>query len=77
MIWPEFENVDGEVIKQNDCSVPLSGTARMWVIIPERRPYHYEKIKLGMIGYFMEGSKRIAECKVIELVGLLSNPISH
>lgn len=74
MIWPEFENGNGEVILQNDCPVPLSGIARMWIIIPERRLYHCNKIKPGIIGYFMEGRK-VAECEVIELLGLLSNPV--
>jgi len=76
MIWPEFENLDGEVILQSDCSVNQSGTARMWIIVPERRPYHHYKIKLGTIGYFMEGAKKVAECEVVELMGLLSNPVA-
>jgi hypothetical protein len=75
MIWPEFENSDGQVILQNDCPVPVSGIARMWIIIPESRPLHSEKIKPGLVGYFMEGGKKVAECEVIELVGLLNNPI--
>jgi hypothetical protein len=75
IIWPEFENSDGEVILQNDCPVPISGIARMWIMIPERRPDHYDKIKPGLAGYFMEGSRKVAECEVIELVGLLNNPI--
>jgi hypothetical protein len=74
MILPEFENADGEVILQSEFPVPISGTARMWVLVPERRPYHYEKIKPGLIGYFMEGPNRVAECEVIELVGLFHNP---
>ena len=77
MIWPEFENTDGQVIFQIDCPVPLSGIARMWIVIPERRPYHSRKIKLGLLGYFMEGGKKVAECEVIELVGLLNNPIKR
>jgi hypothetical protein len=47
----------------------------MWVLVPEKRPYHYKKIKPGLIGYLMEGPKKVAECEVIELLGLLSNPI--
>jgi hypothetical protein len=74
MIWPEFENADGEVILQSDSPVPISGIARMWVLVPEKRPYHYEKIKPGLIGYFMEGPKRVGECEVVELVGLFHNP---
>jgi len=76
VIWPEFENADGEVILQNDCSVPVSGIARMWIIFPENRPYHYEWIKPGLTGYFMEGLRKLAECEVVEIVGLLNNPIT-
>lgn len=74
MIWPEFENVAGEIIMQNDCPVSISGTARMWIIVPQRRPFHYKNIKPGMIGYFMEGGRKVAEAEVVELVGLPSNP---
>jgi hypothetical protein len=74
MIWPEFENVDGELIMQNDCPVPKSGTARMWIIVPETRPLHQLNLKLGLTGYFMEGGRKVAESEVIELVGLLNNP---
>jgi hypothetical protein len=71
MIWPEFENMAGEVIIQNNGPVDENGTARMWIIAPEIRSYHCDKIKIGIIGYFMEGSKKVAECEVIELLGLL------
>ena len=77
MIWPEFENADGEVLLQNDCPVPVTGTARMWIIASGRRPYHYAEIKPGLVGYFMEGPRKVAECEVIEVLGLLSNPINH
>lgn len=74
MIWPEFENINGEVILDDDCPVPQMGTARMWIIVPERRSYHYEHIKEGLIGNFREGAAKTAECRIIEVVGLLSNP---
>jgi hypothetical protein len=77
MIWPEFENPEGKIILENDCAVPQIGTARMWIIIPERRPYHYGHIKEGLLGYFREGSMRTAECRIIEILGLLSNPINN
>jgi len=76
MIWPEFENTEGEIIVENDKSVPEKGTARMWIIVSENRPYHYDKIKVGLKGYFMEGRKKVAECEVIEILGLKTNPIS-
>lgn len=74
MIYPEFENSAGEVILQNDCSVPAFGTARMWITVPPRRSYHYDKIKPGLICYFMEGGIKVAECEVLEIIGLLVNP---
>jgi hypothetical protein len=77
MIWPEFENANGEVILQSDCCVPLVGTARMWIVAPERRSYHYVGIKPGSVGYFMEGLRKVAECEIVELIGLLDNPTRH
>jgi hypothetical protein len=77
MIWPEFEDGNGNVIREDDRSVLPIGTARMWVIVPERRPYHYDKIQIGMIGYFVEGNTRVADCEVIEILGLKSNPVSR
>ena len=75
MIFPEFENEDGQFIIENDKSVPQSGTARMWIVIPERRIIHKERIKVGTKGYFKEGDKSTAECEVIEILGLFENPI--
>ena len=74
MIWPEFEDESGNVIVSEDARVPMSGTARMWVINPERRPIHQERIRIGTKAYFMEG-KPVAECEVIEIVSLPTNPI--
>jgi hypothetical protein len=77
MIWPEFEDSDGNVIVNDYCSVPPSGIANMWITVPHRRPYHRSKIKPGVIGYFMEGSRKVAECEVVEIVGLLINPAGN
>jgi hypothetical protein len=75
MIWPEFENELGEIILDDKTFVSPKGTARMWIIDEKRRAYHRDNIKVDMNGYLMEGSRRIAECRVIELLGLGSNPI--
>jgi hypothetical protein len=75
MIWPEFEDLNGSLIKEN-IVVPFVGTARMWIIDPQYRLYHRNKICVGLQGYFMEGSRRVAECEVIEVIGLFSNPTS-
>lgn len=74
MIWPEFEDDKGDVILYNDKPVPANGTARMWIFVPERRIYHRGKIHVGLKGYFMEGPTRVAECEVIEILGLNTNP---
>ena len=74
MIWPEFEDSFGAVILEDNSSVAENGIARMWVIVPQSRIYHKEKIKIGLIGYFMEGWRKVAECEVIEIVGLGTNP---
>ncbi len=74
MIWPEFEDEGGKVITDTQARVKATGTARMWVMVPKMRQMHRGKIKAGMKGYFMEGSRRVAECEVIEIVGVNSNP---
>jgi hypothetical protein len=74
MIWPEFEDEQGQVILENDRPVPESGTARMWIINPDRRKIHQEKIRIGTKGFFREGVIT-ADCEVIELLDLLINPI--
>lgn len=71
MIWPEFEDRSGKLIKTG--AVLNEGIARMWIYSNELRPYHQERLKLGTIGYFMEGSRRTAKCEVINIVGLFTN----
>jgi hypothetical protein len=74
IVWPEFEDANGNVILENDHPVPNEGTALMWVIIPERRIIHKEKIKAGTKGFFREGPTYIADCDVIEIIDLFKNP---
>jgi len=77
MIWPEFEDSKGNLILENDCSVPNSGTARMWIINNEMRPHHYDKIEIGTIGFFREGGTFSADCEVIEVLDLKINPTKN
>lgn len=74
MIWPEFEDSEGNILLYNDRGVPNSGTARMWIINNEMRPFHYDKIKIGVKGNFREGAMLSAECEVIEILDLKINP---
>lgn len=75
MIWPEFEDINKKVILENDIAVPKEGTARMWIINPERRIIHKEKIKPGIKCFFWEG-KITADCEIIEVISLFENPVA-
>lgn len=68
MIYPEFEDENGNVILDNTSPVPSEGTTIMWILLEDRVPYHKEHLKLNTICYFMEGPNRVAECEVIELM---------
>jgi len=73
MIWPEFENEGGEIITADYELVRESGTARMWVAMDNMRTFHKNKMKLGTRGYFMEGNRKMGECEITEIKGLLTN----
>ena len=68
MIWPEFLDEDDEVITDNILPVRWSGKAYMWIIANEMRPYHKDKIKVGLNGFFVEENKKVAECDVIQVL---------
>jgi hypothetical protein len=74
MIWPEFLDGKGDLIMNTDKKVPETGTARMWIINDQMRKYHQDRVAVGLTGYFMEGSKRVAVCTVTEIEGLMTNP---
>lgn len=71
MIYPEFEDENGNIILDIDARVPKSSTARMWILSKEFRDYHRERITIGTKAYFMEGARKTAECEIIEIIGLL------
>jgi hypothetical protein len=75
MIWPEFETTEGKVVLEIDKPIASNGTARMWIVSSKMRQYHRNKIKVGLTGYMVEGSLNVAECEVIELVSLDTNPV--
>lgn len=72
MIYPEFEDENGNLIESG--AVHREGVARMWVVNPKWRAYHRQRVKMGTIGYFKEGFRTTGSCKVIEIVGLDTNP---
>jgi len=49
----------------------------MWIANPTWRNYHKEKIKIGLKAFFMEGPRKVAECEVIEINGLMTNPTAY
>jgi hypothetical protein len=53
MIWPEFENTEGQVISDNTKPVEKTGTAGMWILNPDFRAFHSGRITAGMRGDFM------------------------
>jgi hypothetical protein len=73
MIWPEFENENGVVITEDFEIVREIGTARMWIVTDDMRTVHRDKIKIGTKGFMMEASRRMGECEVIEIDGLITN----
>ncbi|MBS1635693.1 MAG: hypothetical protein JST26_07195 [Bacteroidetes bacterium] len=77
IIWPEFEDSEGNVLLCSDKSVPNQGTARMWIVNNEMRPSHYDRIKIGVKGYFREGAMVSADCEVIEVLDLKINPTEN
>ncbi len=72
MIWPEFVTPEGDVLPEGD--VPMAGIADMFVVVPDRLPYHRERLRVGTKGYMVEGPKRVAECEVVAL-GPVANAI--
>jgi hypothetical protein len=73
MIWPEFLDRAGNVLP--DGPVPYEGVAHMFILNPDmREQVHRRRMAVGVRGYFVEGSKRVAECEVMELIGLTEIP---
>jgi len=60
---------------ENNKFVPVEGTALMWIVIPERRSIHRDKIQIGTKCFFREGGKKVVDCEVIEVLDLFKNPV--
>lgn len=68
MVWPEFIGPSGTVLPEGE--VPMEGCAQMFVVNPDRRPFHAARVAIGVRGFFMEGARRVAECQVTRVLGL-------
>ena len=73
LIWPEFVSASGEVLPSGE-PMPKQGLADMFIVNPAFRAFHSQHIKVGVRGYFKEGSHRIALCEVVEVLALHQNP---
>ncbi len=74
MIHPEFLNENGSPVNGEDTPISLSGKASMWVLVEEmKEQVHRKRIKVGTRGFFMEGSRKIGEVVVEEIVALNEN----
>lgn len=70
MIWPEFLDINNNIILDKSTRVPTFGKAKMWIINEINQELHRERIKIGLKGYFVEGPHKVAECEVIQIVNL-------
>ncbi|GAB6140531.1 hypothetical protein JCM14076_12600 [Methylosoma difficile] len=74
MIHPEFLDESGTPC-DDEVVVSLSGRASMWILVPEMREIvHRSRAKVGVRGYFMEGSRKIGDVEIEEIAGLHTNP---
>jgi len=74
MIHPEFMDDNGHPLG-DELPVPLEGKATMWVLVPEMRAsIHRSRIEVGTEGHFMEGSRKIGDVRVEQVVALHENP---
>ena len=74
MIWPEFSDVNNEVIRDKNVNAPSSGKATMWIVDHESRvKFHQPRIKVGTKGFWVAGSFKIASVTVTKILGLFTN----
>ena len=71
MMWPTFEDELGNIL-ENSIAIPKQGIARMTTISESNINYHISRLKIVTKGYFMEASRKVVECEVIELGERLS-----
>jgi len=72
MVFPEFIEQNGTVILDSAKPLDLDGYAGMWVLTNDMISFHLGRLRVGDKCYFVEGSKIMAECEVIQ-IGNLSN----
>ena len=74
MIWPEFLDDNGEVILDKTIHPKKQGRATMWIGMHESRvKFHRPRLKVGTKGYWVVGSKKIANVEVTKILGVFEN----
>lgn len=75
MIHPQFLDEEGNALSV-ERAVPLEGKASMWILDPEMRAtIHRKRAKIDTKGYFMEGSRKVGEVIIEEIIGLHESPM--
>ena len=74
MIWPEA--IDQNDLALPDGVIPTEGEALMFIVVAERRPFHANRIKKGVKGYWVEGARKVAICTVTRVLAINENPSS-
>ena len=70
MIWPEFISDDRQVWPEG--VVPMAGRALMFIVNLDNEEIHRTRVSIGTRGAFVEGAKKVAECRVVAIHGLAS-----
>jgi hypothetical protein len=75
VIWPTFEDEGGTPL-EHGARIPKQGLASMTIVDPKMRgEVHRNRIAVGIRGFMVEGSRRVVEAEVTEVLGLMRNPI--
>lgn len=73
-IWPELLDEKGDVILDKSIPITPMGMATMWIGSQEmREKIHQKRIKVGVNGYWVIGSQRLAKVTVTKIIGLFEN----
>jgi hypothetical protein len=73
MIWPEFLRSDGTVMQEDETLVLREGQAFMWILLfDQMKEYHRARATVGRLCWFMEGTRKVAEARIVEQIGLKS-----
>ena len=70
MIWPEFLDESGQVILSTAAGISQQGHANMWIMNDSVRDIHRSRIMVGVMGWMVFGTKKLAKVRVERVMGL-------